>query len=336
MDKQEYIQSLRDKLKAQIEKNEKGFADFRKAVTESDLKAALKDLPYLTEEGDVAKAMDIIRDKNADASLRALALLKVSNAKVNDPDFIETNIRLLEDPNNDEKVRLTSFNLLSNLSFSSKQMAASKAAFVSTLRKVVEDPVVSLREMATEVLAVNKDESIQQRLVDDIKANRSTLVPRLKAIQLLRYDIHGNHYPVVKDILLSRDATEPEKVAAVHVLANDPSAKDLLVDILKDKQQLKKVRVATVSALQAINPEAFVSAAKQIVLDDKEDKSLRAVTLNGIMLHADSDMMKGDTDFIKHVDKIKAQSLSPALKKVARNYMEKVDKGKKKDNKHKQ
>lgn len=326
MDKRQYLRDLRARHSEQLRQNESKLERFRSAIIPADLKAALTELPFLTEPDDVSKAMEIIRDANQDASIRTLALQKVINALINDPALTAVCLQLLQDAANTTGLRVAALNVLMTLSFSSRQFAAIRAEYIAALRTLIDDHDQQVRAMAVEQLAVYKDEYVQRRLLEELRINNPTIIPREKAIQLLGYDIHAEHYPIVRDILLSDDATDTEKREAIHVLANDPSSANLLAELMTDKKQQKEIRLSSAAALQAANPQQFVHVAKQIILDPKEDKDLKVITLNGIMQHADADFMEHDPGFITHVTNMRAHSLSPALKKAAKRYVDYIKK----------
>lgn len=326
MDKRQYLRNLRAHHSEQLRQNESKLERFRSAIIPADLKAALTELPFLTEPDDVAKAMDLIRDASQDATIRTLALQKVANALINDPALPAVCLQILQDAANATGLRVAALNVLMTLSFSSRQFAAARAEYIAALRTLIDDQDQQVRAMAVEQLAVYKDEYVQRRLLEELRTNNSTIIPRAKAIQLLGYDIHAEHYPIVREVLISDDATETEKIEAIHVLANDPSSANLLADLMTDKKQQKEIRLSSAAALQAANPQQFVQVAKQVIMDQKEDKDLKVITLNGIMQHADAPFMQHDPEFITHVTNMKAHSLSPALKKAAKRYVDHIKK----------
>ena len=106
-------------------------------------------------------------------------------------------------------------------------------------------------------------------------------------------------------------------------------------DLMLDKKQDKEIRLTSASALQAAQPETFITAAKEVVLNEKEDKGLRVLCLNGIMQNIDHKDLENDDDFLHRVSKLRTMSLSTELKKVSKRYVERMNlrKGKGKDKK---
>lgn len=324
-DKEKYVQELRDRIDAEKRQNESMLENFKSAANSPEYKTALLAISFIEDEEAVLKAMMLVRDKQEDVSVRILALQKVVIALSADADFLNTCLDLLQDRTNDEALRITAFNVLRGLRFSSGQFAAIRPDYMSVLRTLLDDQNDTLREMAAEDLAMSKDEYVQRRLLAELKSGEEKIVQRAKAIQLLGYDIHAEHFPIVRKILRQETATEVEKVEAVHVLAKDPSSAELLKNFMLDKTQEKEVRLSSASALHAAQPEEFIRTAKEVVLDENEDKDLRIVSLNGMMQHTESDALKTDEEFLEGISNLRMNTTSPALKKVSKTYIDRIN-----------
>ena len=55
--------------------------------------------------------------------------------------------------------------------------------------------------MAIGILAREKDDYVQRRLVDGLEGRSKALVPAAKAIQFLAYDVHSEYFPIAKRIV---------------------------------------------------------------------------------------------------------------------------------------
>lgn len=332
-DKDKYVQELRERIEAEKKRNDAMLESFKEASDLAQLKASLIALSAIRDdEAAVQKAMMLVRDKQMDASIRILALQKVRGGLSNNLDFLRTCLDLLADSTNDRDLRIAVFDTLKAASFGSTQFATLRPEYMSLLRTLLDDPDATIKAMAAEDLALNKDEFVQRRLLAELQTREEKIVSRAKAIQLLGHDIHAEHFPIVKKILEEETASETEKIEAIHVLAKDPSSKELLKNLMLDKTQVKEIRLSSATALHALQPEEFINAAKQVVVNEKEDKDLRIVSLNAMMQHLDTDALKKDDEFLKNVSKLRTLSLSPGLKKVSRIYTERMTQKKKDEN----
>lgn len=324
-DKEKYLQELRAGIDAEKRKNESMLENFKSASNSSEYKAALLAISVINNEDAVLKAKSLVLDKQEDVSVRILALQKVVTALSADADFLDTCLDLLQDKTEDDYLRMAAFNVLKILRFSSGQFAAIRPDYMSILRALLDDPNVTLRAMAAEDLAMSKDEYVQRRLLAELETGEEKIVQRAKSIQLLGYDLHAEHFPIVRQILQDETASETEKVEAIHVLAKDPSSKELLKNLMLDKTQEKEVRLSSASALQAAQPEEFISVAQEVVLDEKEDKDLRIVSLNGLLQHIESDALKDNEEFLQRVSNLRTITVSPELKRVSKTYVDRMN-----------
>jgi hypothetical protein len=307
--------------------------NFKKASDMEDTKKYLAALPFINDEVAARKALPLFQDRLQEVSVRIMAMEKVTNILVNDTAFITTCLDILKDRTNDPVLRKAALNTLKILRFSSQQLRAMNAEYMDALRKLIDDPENILRVAAVETLALNKDEYVQRRLMEDITKPEQTIVSRAKAIQLLGHDIHAEQFPIVRMILEEKTATESEKIEAIHVLGKDPTSKDLLKNLMLDKKQSQEIRLSSASALQAAQPETFINVAKEVILNEKEDKGLRVLCLNGIIQNIDHKDLENDDEFLQAVSKLGTNGLSRELKKVSKIYVDRMNlkKGKAKE-----
>jgi hypothetical protein len=190
------------------------------------------------------------------------------------------------------------------------------------LRTVSDDSDASLREQALEILAQRKDEYGQRRLLEGLKDPSQALVPPGKAVQLLGYDIHAEHYPILRNMVQNPPSPEA-KEEAIRLLAGDPESKELLKSRLKDKEEYRRVRNASAAALQSLAPEEFEEQAKQIVYDPEEYDELRATAINALTLFADRETLNQDADLTGRVEQLRDQASSAEVERTADRFLRK-------------
>lgn len=329
-DEMEFLQTLRDQLQAGEKRIEASAQRFIAASNPEEIKTALQQVPAIRDQQEAAKASGLLKDDGQDIDVRILSMQKLVSFLGEDRSFIETCLSLISNTSNDPRLRQAAFKVLQTLSFSSRVFASVRVEFIAVLRALLDDPQAPLRAMAAEELAKIKDEYVQRRLLAGLKSSEkksvNQIVPRDKAIQLLGYDIHAEHYPIVRAILQESTATESEKVEAIHVLASDTSSANLLANMMLDKTQENEVRMTSASALRAVQPEQFIKLAKNVILDETEEPGVRAVCINGMMHHLNSDAVVNDPEFHEGMSKLRKVRLLPELRKASKKYMEEVEK----------
>lgn len=316
IDKNEDLKSAQDKLRAQEKKLELGLSTFMRAENSIEYKTALQETPYLKKPEAVKKGMQLLKNKDEDATVRLLVLQKALSAIGKNTDNIRDCLSIVQDKSDRLELRRAMLSGLRALTFGSKAFVSLRVEYMTILRSLLDDPDTVLRKMAAEDLAKNKDEYVQRRLLDGLKGREASIVSTAKAIQLLGYDIHAEHYPIVRSILQDTASDETIKLEAIHVLANDTESKELLIKLIMDKGQELEVRMSSATALKTSNFADFIRIAKPMLLDDKEDKDLRALLLNALMRHQDSSSLYDDDEFIHKVANLKSLTTSADLKKL--------------------
>lgn len=276
--------------------------------------------PTPTDGDDLSLALAVLADSEA-TDEAFTAALQAMGVEVDDhPDLIDALLAYLGDAGNPPDRRLAVMNLLQEIGFRMVGFPAKRPEYLAVLRAIIEDPDAQLRRVTIGILAREKDDYVQRRLVDGLEGRSTALVPVAKAIQFLAYDVHSEYFPIAKRIV-DKPPSKAAKVEAVRLLAADPSAKDLLVGILGDHSEKPEVKMAAAVALQSLDPEEFERQARRIVLDDDEDDQLRALALNALTYFGNPASQSEDAEMIRRVESLSSQSRSRSVKKVAIGYL---------------
>ena len=244
----------------------------------------------LTGDGDAVRGsrtdqevLASFADTRADTSARIAAIDTVRLDALSRPEVMRALITVLADQADDARVRRAAQNALGELSFAVGDFAPYEADYRGALRIAATDPDPQLAEGALEVLALGHDEYAQRLLVQGLEDPSKAAVSRLRALQFLGYDLHAGHYPMLRRIV--EEARDPEeRIAALRLLAADSDAAAMLKRIVADRSEDVQARTASAIALNAQNPDAFASTARDIVLDPEEDDDLRAVCLTALTI----------------------------------------------------
>jgi HEAT repeat protein len=320
MDDSEHRKQYAERLKHVTERRERDrnvFLDRTKPVEERRL--ALQSTE-LRDQDEIAEATDIVLAKDADVDLRVAAVHALDIEVGKRHDMIDLMIGRLTDDAEPSAVRLAALQVLQQSTFSAATFNPKRPEYLAALRTVIGDPDVSLREQALEILAQEKDEYAQRRLLESLKYPSQALVPPEKAIQLLGYDIHAEHYPILRKTV--QDPPSPEaKREAVRMLGSDPVSKELLTGILMDKNERREVRNASASALQSLAPGEFEERAREIAFAQDEYPDIRATAINALTLFADQDALDQDAELVGRVEQLREEAPSDEVERSAERFL---------------
>ncbi len=325
MDASEYRKQVTEELEraAAQQAGNRDFLDKSKSVSER--RTALRPPAAAMGEDDITAWVEIILDKGEEPELRASALEAMSNDIGNSHELIDWVLALLSDVSEPREVRWSALRVLQVLSFSSLIFVSKRPEYLATLRSIIDDKDTKLRQQAIEILAKEKDEYVQRRLIDGLEHRTKALIGPAKAIQLLGYDIHAEHYPMLRQ-MISHPPSRAAKMEAVRLLAADASSKELLTELFRDKQEHSEVRNLSAIALQSLAPSEFEEQAKTIVIDDDEDDKLRSTCVSALTHFANPASLSSDAEFNEHVEQLRAHSTSKQLRQASAKYVSKYSK----------
>lgn len=279
----------------------------------------LKKVSYLEGE-EVDAALLIIQDKSKNVNIRSELLEKISAYIGKRQDILDITLSILKDTTEPSIIRIIALNSLQVISFQTVLFAAIRPRYLEALRNLVIDNNNEIKSRALEILAQNKDEYIQRRLFEGLKNPDQALVAPEKAIQLLGYDIHAEYYPLLRDIVQS-SPNEESKIEAIRLLSADSQSRELLLNLMKDKEQPLVIRNQCSVAVQTLAPAEFKNIAKQAILDENEDEGLKAICLNALSIQSKVGLLPQDQEFDYNVQKIYESAISSELKKASFQYM---------------
>ena len=320
MDSSEYRRQYTEQLQRQAE-GRPGYDEFldKSKSPPQRLQALTGNERSLAEER-LDEAINLIRDQTEEPELRASALKAIGQDLGNQDQSIDMLLELLKDNAQPREVRLAALQVLQMLAFISPLFLSKRPEFLATLRSIVEDSDTTVRQAAIEILALEKDEYVQRRLNEGLDDPSKALVSPEKAIQLLGQDVHAELYPRLREIV-QNPPSPAAREEAVRLLAGDPESKELLVNLLRDKAEDVKIRNLSVVALQSLDSSEFTEQAKQIVIDDTEDESLRLTGLTGLTHFEDQPSLLPDREFIEALERIRTESTSDQLKEAVDRYL---------------
>jgi hypothetical protein len=319
------ISEYRRQFEAELEQAARQQPSFRDLLERSGRGAG----PHTAAAGEEALADDdpmaaiaVLRDDEADEPLRSAALQVISGAVEERSELIDALLEVLRDAARPADVRMAVLDVLQQISFRMAAFPAKRPDYLAALRSIIDDPDAELRQRAIGILAREKDEYVQRRLIDGLEGRSETLVPTEKAIQYLGYDIHAEYFPLLRRIV-EHPPSPAARTEAVRLLAADPSSTDLLLTILSDKGESRDVRRISAIGLQSVAPGQFEEQARRIVLDDDEDDQLQAMSITALTHFSNPEALRRDDELTGRIQQLRTESPSGEVKQATAGYLDK-------------
>jgi hypothetical protein len=212
-------------------------------------------------------------------------------------------IETLRDENAPVEERIAALQSLQTASFGAKEFEPFRGDYHAALRKLAEDANPALRERALGVLAREKEDFAQKKLLEGLQNPDRALVPPEKALQLLSYGARAEAYIQARKIV--DDPPNPlAKWEALRLLATDSSAGPTFEKVLQDKNELRENRQLSASALHALDPTKMQALARSIVLDSDDYDDIRATSLTELTRFGDDSALAEDQSLQQSVDRM--------------------------------
>jgi hypothetical protein len=215
------------------------------------------------------------------AKRRTDAVVRAGARAVTRPRLMGALIGMVADHDENAAVRRAALSAIEATSFKTVQFRRFAADYHQALRVAATDEDAELRTAALDILALNKDSYAQQLLTDGLRNPREALVTPVQAVRMLGYDVHAEHYPLLREIVESSKQPTLRR-AALRLLAADSGSRALMRRIATDKHEDTAARATAVVALQSLAPADFARVARTVVLDDDDDNDLRATVITAV------------------------------------------------------
>jgi HEAT repeat protein len=320
------LSAYRQRVLAELDAQAKQQTSFRDLLQSGEMPAAPHQIGPAVDEDDLSAAIQVFQDKSRDLQLRLAALRVISLEVFERHELLDLALNEVRDRSTPKDLRLEALTLLEQSGFMFIGGASRRPEYLETLRTLVDDPDPDVRRRSISVLAKQKDEYVQRRLLEGLQDPSKALVPLAKAIQYLGYDVHAEYLPILRQII----ANPPDHAAkkeAVRLLSADPSSRDLLVQMLNDKSEHREIRNMSALALQSIAPDEFEHQARSIVLDDDDYDEIRSTSASALAHFANPQTLRGDDQLKQQVRQLRDNATSQDLKQASEDLHAKIETG---------
>jgi hypothetical protein len=293
--------------------------DYRAQYAEEVQRAGAARAEQAGRERGTRELVNVIKDTGVKAADRLDAVREASSFDpLSKPTVIRALLRVLAAPEEPGQLRLMALTTLQQCSVQVAAFRPYAADFTTALRTANGSGLPELCEQAMDLLALHSDPYVHQMLVDALRNPNTATVEPAKALRMLGYDLHAEHYGLLHDILEASSQPQLRRMA-LKLLAADSGAKDTFARIAADRSDDPVARSTSAVALQALAPQEFDSLAKTIVADDEDHDEVRATMLSALAHNSDD----ADEPTIRVARRIAASpKRSPQLKAAARNYLQ--------------
>jgi hypothetical protein len=260
---------------------------------------------------------------NAEAPLddRIAAVTRATEIAAERPEIIDQLIGIVANRDEAVAVRIAAIDALQSMAFLVAVFAPHRPAYHEALRSSVTDPDPTIRRRSLGLLARAKDEYAERRLVEGLEHPSKALVPPVKAIQFLGYDVHTAYFPLMRRIV-DKPPSAAARREAIRLLASDPKSHTTLERIMTDKGEQRATRQVSAVALQSAAPARFATVARSVALDPSDDVAVRATSLGALAsgsVHSDT---AAHRSFTRRVATELDRKETPAqLRKATRSFM---------------
>jgi hypothetical protein len=293
--------------------------DYRAQYAEEVERVSASRALQATSDRGTRELVKIIRDTKAEPADRLDAVREISSFDpLSKPSVIKALLRVLSSPEEPDELRLAALTTLQQCSVQVAEFRPYMADFIAALRIATGSELAELREQAMDILALHSDPYVQQMLVDGLRNPDTAVIEPAKALRMLGYDVHAEHYGLPHEIVDTSRQPQLRRMA-LRLLAADSGAEDTFARIAADRSDDPVARSTSAVALQALAPQEFDNLAKTVVADEDDHDDVRATMLTALAHNLDD----ADEPTIEVAQKITAsKKRSPQLKAAAREYLQ--------------
>ncbi len=314
----------KDDFKQRLEESAKAESDLTsvfldKSKSDEERLAAFEKIGTFYKNEDIDKAILIFEDITENESMRAAAMQGLVSVIARNEDLLDKVMQILNDESASLIMRNAAMAVLKSNSFSSIILLTKLPKYNDILRNLIDSNELSLKTPALEELAQKKDGYVQKRLLEGLENPTKEITEPENAIQLLSYDLHAEHFPILRKIAENPPNKASQK-EALRNLAVDPKSKELFVKILEDETKDPEVRHISAASLKIQDPKQMERISKKLITKDNENEELKTALLNTLIHTVNPEELYNDEFFAKELALVQPKIQSDNFKKIYRQY----------------
>lgn len=260
----------------------------------------------------------ILRDRKAELNRRLASLRDATEVDpLAKPSVVTALLKVLGSPDEPARLRLAAMTVLAQASLRMVEFRRYQSDFTLALRTASVSEDTDLREGAMDLLALDHDPAIQEQLVEGLRNPQTATVAPEKALRMLGYDVHGDFYPLLHEIVATSKKPQLRRMS-LRLLAADTTAKKTFAKIAADPSEDPVARSTSAIALQGMAPREFNDLARSIVADPEDSDDFRATLLTALTHDAEEPDL-ATTDLAERIER--SARPSAQLKAAARQYL---------------
>jgi len=289
----------------------------------ADRKAAFARVPAIQQEEQVKKGRQILKNNQEDSNIRILSMMSLITEIANNNQLLSDIFAIIKNENEVIQLRRQALQALISLNFTSVKLSTRRSEFHTILRELIKDDDKKIRNTSFQILCASGDEYAQRKLLEGLKDNDKALLDPATSIRYLGYDIHAGHLNTIHQVLLS-PPNEKTKIAAIRQLGSHAESRNIMVELMKNNEENIQVRKICAATLSINDQEKFEANVTDIILNEKEDESLRAYSIRALTNISSQTNTKTKTT----LKKLQTESNSPKIRSLVDDYFEKSKTGK--------
>ncbi|MEM9545066.1 MAG: HEAT repeat domain-containing protein [Bacteroidota bacterium] len=217
---------------------------------------AIKNYSSIYDENQIEGFKNIVYSDNEPDEIRAAALKMLDGYVEQDAKLFDFVGKAVVNRDFPQSLRYEAMQIFNRISFNSFGMHGGKDLIVSTYRELVNDPEIEFRREGFGYLIQNGDDVAQQLLARGLENPEEALLPPVECISLLAFDTPSDYQPLIFDYLKKENNYEV-RVEAVRALGNYTPAREELIKILQDEEEIADFRLVVIGILNANYPDQF-------------------------------------------------------------------------------
>lgn len=250
----------------------------------------------------------IITDQQEPSVIRSKVTQLLTGFLGHTEEFIRDLISVLINTSEPDELRKVLLSEIRVLSLEGPAFKQFRSITIKGLRDLIRDKDKQIALEAIDLLAYQQDEWLQRELKEGLENPENAIVSDESAVYYLSLDPH-NYLDLFRKVAVDSN-DEKAKTMAINALSSDTGSSDFLLSLFQNKMESSEVREASAHALEAQNPNLFLTRLVETFKDDEEqDHHLLTVLLSKLTLQDEDglNIIRKDEELLNKIERHAAQ-----------------------------